>query len=482
MNFFVNMAMGIGNSGVEHAEFYRARRFAQAELPYRFIFLSLIPELHQAMSKWKLAPTEVINIWEYLVLGSKALNGLKPSFTPQDTTIVDMTKTNRRRERVTDTGIRIIDHFVKYPDLQHPESKVLLVSTARTELYDEQTHERKVMYSYQNDPHQGSVITNIHLYHEQGRHLFFPNLVDLYRYFFQQLLTHFGKPSNFLIDRGENVDEALVRLKSAQVHLIYIVHADHLSDRQVARYPLWNNHYEYLLTHLDLFDRVVVATDLQRFDLLHDFPRATQQIVTIPVGGITAKRQSPRAADWHQPFKLITASRLAQEKNLDLAIEAVAQVVAAGHPIQFDIYGQGGEKKKLSELIEQYHAEKFITLKGLSDHLDQVYPEYDAFISASFSEGFGLTYIEALNAGLPVVTFDARFGAQELIQTRINGFLQPFNRENRSESAKSLARGLHELIESSPKIYETTATVLPFQDQVIAKKWRELIHALSSTQ
>ena len=63
MNFFVNEAMGIGNSGVEHAQFYRAKRFDQANLDYKFIFMALVDNLHEAMDKWDLRDDQVINIW-----------------------------------------------------------------------------------------------------------------------------------------------------------------------------------------------------------------------------------------------------------------------------------------------------------------------------------------------------------------------------------------------------------------------------------
>lgn len=66
--------------------------------------------------------------------------------------------------------------------------------------------------------------------------------------------------------------------------LISIVHADHLGDRNDPANPLWNNYYEYVLTHLDQLEGLVVATELQRQDLLVDFPNLAKKIVTIPVG------------------------------------------------------------------------------------------------------------------------------------------------------------------------------------------------------
>ena len=46
-----------------------------------------------------------------------------------------------------------------------------------------------------------------------------------------------------------------------EIKLIEIVHADHLSDRDVPRAPLWNNYYEYALTHFRAEVTHIVSCD-----------------------------------------------------------------------------------------------------------------------------------------------------------------------------------------------------------------------------
>lgn len=123
--------MGLGNSGVEHAEFYRAARFEQAKLPYRFVFLDLIKELRAATAKWQLADERVLNLWEYCVFGGDYLTtGAAPTQAETSDLIIDNTDTHRLRTTVTDTGMRIVEHLVKYPDQHHPDNPVLLVAPA----------------------------------------------------------------------------------------------------------------------------------------------------------------------------------------------------------------------------------------------------------------------------------------------------------------------------------------------------------------
>ncbi|PPJ67271.1 glycosyl transferase, partial [Staphylococcus haemolyticus] len=102
------------------------------------------------------------------------------------------------------------------------------------------------------------------------------------------------------------------------------------------------------------------------------------------------------------------------------------------------------------------------------------------FISGSFSEGFGLTYIEALNAGLPIVTYKARFGAMELIKEGVNGYLKDFSRNDDTYNVQQLTEGIRQLVATDLNQLKanTRKSVRMFQDTIIAEKWSELIDAL----
>lgn len=484
MNFFINQAMGIGNSGVEHAQFYRAKRFDQAGLPYRYVFLNFVPELHKAIAHWQLREDQVLNLWEYLVLGDEYLKtGLKNRRPAgENELIVDRTNTHRKRESVTESGIRFVEHMVKGPDKHDPDNKILQVSRYRVELFNADTDERKVMYEVIDDPHLKAVVRNIHLFNQDGEHLFFRTLNGLHRFFFEKLDAAFGHQSTFIIDRGEFADDVLMQNRIPNSKIVYIVHADQLANRDDPKYPLWNDYYEYMLEHIDAVDAVVTATKRQREDILVDFPDAGDKVVAIPVGGVRDHSASVDAGvAMHTPIRFITASRLAAEKHVDIAVKAVAKLhEARGVDVVFDIFGQGEKKTEIEQAIKDANAESYITMKGLSNDLEHIYPDYDAFISTSFSEGFGLTYIEALNAALPVVTFDARFGAQELVQDGFNGFLQPLKREDENFNIEQIETGLERLLDANyGQLKQNTQTsVDAFQDHVTAAKWEELLNAL----
>ena len=82
--------------------------------------------------------------------------------------------------------------------------------------------------------------------------------------------------------------------------------------------------------------------------------------------------------------------------------------------VTLDIYGQGGEMGRLSQLINQYKANSYIRLMGQHD-LTTVYQKYAAYIAGSTSEGFGLSLLEAVGSGLPMIGFDVPYGNQTFI-------------------------------------------------------------------
>ncbi|CAJ1229952.1 glycosyltransferase Gtf1 [Levilactobacillus zymae] len=482
MIFFVNGTIGMGNSGVEHAEFYRGKVLTQAGLPFRYLFYRLNRDLQAPMKRWGLANDQVINMWEYFVLGEDYLKHGVQTFYPQDTKLViDSTNTHRKRDTYTTSGLHVVDHMVKHPD-KHKKTNILLVGSNHVELFNMNTGLKMADFQFYDDQHRKVIIRNIHLYHQAGgEHLFFSNGMQLIRYFFERLNLAYNEKNIYMIDRGIDPEVALFNMHSTTTKVIDVIHADQLNNRKDPRYPLFNNYNEYLLTHMDQVDKVIVATERQRQDMLIDFPGHDDQIVTIPVGGV---RDNPtidlnkRPGD---PIKFVTASRLAVEKHVDFIVKAVVKLHDEdGVNLTLDIFGAGEEQKRIKQAIEDGHASDYITLKGQSANLDQEYPKYDAYLSGSYSEGFGLTYIEALNAGLPIVTFNARFGAQELVTDGQNGFLADFNREDADYSVDQLYQALQRLMAADygQLRANTVKLVQRYQDHVIAEDWRKLVDAL----
>ena len=81
---------------------------------------------------------------------------------------------------------------------------------------------------------------------------------------------------------------------------------------------------------------------------------------------------------------------------------------------EFLLFLPEATKDQAQERIKQLFAQ-FIEKKDEDVEMHDVYETYDAYVSASQSEGFGLTLMEAVGSGLPIIGFDVRYGNQTFI-------------------------------------------------------------------
>lgn len=110
-------------------------------------------------------------------------------------------------------------------------------------------------------------------------------------------------------------------------------------------------------------------------------------------------------------------SRMAQEKNLDLAFTAFRAIQQLVPQARFLVVGDGPERSRLQSLHPDCLFVGMQTGVALAEH----YASSDLFIYPSTSETFGNVVIEAMASGLPVVTFDYA-AAHQYIRHQENGF------------------------------------------------------------
>lgn len=179
---------------------------------------------------------------------------------------------------------------------------------------------------------------------------------------------------------------------------------------------------------------------------------------------------------------MLTASRLAAEKHIDWLISAVAEAQKQIPDLSLDIYGAGGEERSLREQIRQLGCEEFIRLCGHQD-LKSIYQNYDAYLSASTSEGFGLTLLEAVGSGLPVIGFDVRYGNRNFIRDGENGYLVSVKGE------RDVQKRIRKLTECIVRLF-TEADQGSFREcsyemakgyltSEVEEKWKKLLQDLS---
>ncbi|WP_408606196.1 glycosyltransferase [Cellulosilyticum ruminicola] len=102
---------------------------------------------------------------------------------------------------------------------------------------------------------------------------------------------------------------------------------------------------------------------------------------------------------------LITVGRLGSEKNIDEILANLVEILKEHKDIKMLIVGDGPHREALQEEAEKLQITDNVIFTGMVP-IEEVHNYYklgDIFVSASISETQGLTYIEALISGLPLL-------------------------------------------------------------------------------
>ena len=104
--------------------------------------------------------------------------------------------------------------------------------------------------------------------------------------------------------------------------------------------------------------------------------------------------------------KFIFLGRFSPEKNLLLLLESFALVVKEIADVKLELVGQGRQKAELLEKVKDLGLEDSVVFTDWTDNISNKLSTADVLVLVSKHEGYALVLIEAMAAGLPVVTTD----------------------------------------------------------------------------
>jgi glycosyltransferase involved in cell wall biosynthesis len=122
---------------------------------------------------------------------------------------------------------------------------------------------------------------------------------------------------------------------------------------------------------------------------------------------------------------VVAAGRLAPVKRYDLLIRAFEKVSAERPDWRLRIYGGGAQHGKLRALIDTLGLYNHVFLMGPAHPLDPEWAKGSIAAVTSSLESFGMTIVEAMRCGLPVVATDCPHGPAEIIDDGVDGRLVP---------------------------------------------------------
>lgn len=211
----------------------------------------------------------------------------------------------------------------------------------------------------------------------------------------------------------------------------HVVAAKRILGEESALHPEWAHtidnltfpiEYEKRLTEEPLLANKVVAASAFTKETLQEVGIGHEKIIYLPLGcDIEHVPYSPTAANHfsNRPLKLLYAGTVTQRKGIKYLLEAMK--LLNGNNIELHVIGgiQGDDSPlKPYKHLFQYHP------PVSQSELFKLYGSYDALVLPTVFEGFGLVIVEAMAAGLPVITTPHSIGP-ELIADDVNGYIVP---------------------------------------------------------
>ncbi|MBD1396955.1 glycosyltransferase [Pontibacter sp. JH31] len=140
-----------------------------------------------------------------------------------------------------------------------------------------------------------------------------------------------------------------------------------------------------------------------------------------------------------EEFLITIVARLEPVKNIDLLIEAFAELIKRFPKAKLSIIGNGSLRNVLQKQAERLHMDENISFKG---YLVDPYPELlksTFFVLPSLFEGFGLACIEAIQTENIVICTDSG-GIPEFVSDGEHGFL--FNPTSKEALLEKLEKAI----------------------------------------
>lgn len=104
---------------------------------------------------------------------------------------------------------------------------------------------------------------------------------------------------------------------------------------------------------------------------------------------------------------LVSVGNLEAVKNHRYLLRVLAAAREQGLRYTLDVFGEGVQKDNLLALAAALGIEEQVRLRGFRRDVPSLLPGYRVYVHASYSESSSLAIMEAMGAGLPVVSSDA---------------------------------------------------------------------------
>ena len=173
-----------------------------------------------------------------------------------------------------------------------------------------------------------------------------------------------------------------------------------------------------VLIGMKVMSPVAISHQNQKFlAQYYGLPETAISVVCNPVELAKFDNLKPRTNDG---FTFITAGRFSAQKNQKLMLRAFAEFLGKGHDANLVMLGKGEEEENLKALARELGISERINFAGFVVNVEDYLNNADVFLLSSDFEALPLALLEAMAAGLPIISTDVG-GVRDIVTD--NGLL-----------------------------------------------------------
>ena len=217
-------------------------------------------------------------------------------------------------------------------------------------------------------------------------------------------------PGDFDLIVGFDIDGFALSIKVPFIVYLHGISADEMRFERGAP-----RQYLRALSHLERAnagraDRVIVTSEYSRGVACEAYRLPAEKVGVVGNGIHPADWEHVREMRSPSRRTILSVARQYPRKNTKSLVQAMPGVIEAVPDAKLRVVGGGPSLRSLEKQVDRLGLENAVTLLGEVPEDEAVRREYgaaDVFCLPSLQEGFGIAYLEAMAAGLPVVALDA---------------------------------------------------------------------------
>jgi len=291
----------------------------------------------------------------------------------------------------------------------------------------------------------------------------FNNNIELCNYFLRKLIK--DSTNNIMICDGPGSFPKMLATEHQKAKKFAVIHVNHhqnfSNDGSVKKKE------NYIIQNADNIDGVIVLTESQKKDIKKEYDVEN-------IYAISNFIQDSTKIGAFQKKKIVGhISRMVATKGIEYLLEVAELVIQKDRNVEFQIYGEGPEKEKIKNLINQKRLNKNVKLLGYTPTPKEVIKNFKCVLSTSQYEGQGLSMMESMLLKKPVVAFNIKYGPSEFIINETNGYL--ITNLNTKEMANKVLKILNNDDLAEKLGEEARKTIIKeYSNDKIFKKWKIL--------